>query len=66
MMSHDTICVYIMGKFQNRSHCHTCVKIMICPLCVKNILVMPEIVQVSLARPIKSEPIFYELHPYCI
>lgn len=61
MTSHDTICVYIMGKFQNRPHRHMRKKIMMCPLCVKNSLVMPGIVQVSLAKPFKSEPIFYEL-----
>jgi len=62
MMSHDTICVYIMGKFENQSHCQMRKKIMMCPLCVKNILVMPGIVQVSLAKPFKSEPVFYGLH----
>jgi hypothetical protein len=50
-----------MGKFQNRPHRHMRKKIMMCPLCVKNILVMPGIVQVSLAKPFKSEPTFYEL-----
>ena len=58
MMSHDTICVYIMGKFQNRSQCHMRKKIMMWPLCVKNILVMPGIVQVIPAKPFKSKPIF--------
>jgi hypothetical protein len=45
MMSHNTIRVHIMGKSQNRSHCHIPRQIMMCPVCVRNILVMSGIVQ---------------------